>query len=231
MHLRPLRSLSALSLASALLLGLAPSAHAGARDKEAQKLFDAAINEDYLNADFVKAEKKLTTAVTKCGASGCSPELLGKIHVALGTVFGVGLSKMDEAKGEFAAALKADPKAALDPSLTTPDLTRAFDEAKKAAGGSKPPPPPPDDEEPAPPPKPRKPAPSADAGHTPPAESQVNTPLPIYVEPSDEVPSVEGRPPLQAVRRDAVQERRDAEDRARATASRSPARTSPPPAT
>ena len=184
MHLRPLRSLSALTIASALLLGLAPTAGAaGARDKDAQKLFDSAINEDYLNADFAKAEKKLKDAVAKCGGSGCSGELLGKIHIALGTVYGVGLSKLDEAKTEFVAALKADPKAVLDPSLTTPELTKAFDEAKKA-GGSRPPPP--SDDKPEP--KPEKSAPSGDAGHTPPPESQVNTPLPIYVEPSDEVP-------------------------------------------
>ncbi len=45
-------------------------------------------------------------------------ELLGKIHIALGTVHGVGMSKMDDAKADFADALKVDPKAALDPSLT-----------------------------------------------------------------------------------------------------------------
>ena len=186
MHFRPLRSLSALALATAVF-GLAssfasPASAAGPKEKEAQKLYDSAINEDYLNADFPKAEKKLKDAATKCG-SDCSPELLGKIHVAMGTVFSVGLSKNDEAKAEFVLALKADPKAALDPSLTTPDLTKLFDEAKKAAGsssgssssGTK------TDSS-------SKPAASGDATHTPPSESQVNTPLPLYVEPSDEVP-------------------------------------------
>jgi hypothetical protein len=174
-HFRPLRSLTALAIATALL-GAASSAFAGPKDKEAQKLYDGAINEDYLNADFAKAEKKLKDAVTKCGSDGCSPELLGKIHVALGTVYGVGLSKPDDAKKEFVAALKADKGAALDPSLTTPELTKLFEEAKKSAGGSgssggsKPP------------------APSGDASHTPPPESPVNTPLPIYIEPSEEVP-------------------------------------------
>lgn len=183
MYLRTFRSLSAFTFASALFFGLLPSASAaGAKDKVAQKLYDAAINEDYLNADFAKAEQKLKDAVAKCG-SDCSGELVAKIHVALGTVYGVGLSKPDEAKAEFGAALAADPKAALDPSLTTPDLTKLFEEAKKgrAAPTAKP-------SEPEVKPSEPKKAPAGDATHTPAAEAQVNTPLPIYVEPSDEVP-------------------------------------------
>lgn len=173
MHLRPLRSLTALAIATALL-GAAPSAFAGPKDKEAQKLLDGAINEDYLNADFPKAEKKLKDAAHKCGSDGCSPELLGKIEIALGTVYAVGLNKPDEAKKALIAALKADPKAALDPSLTTPELAKIFEDAKKSAGSSGS--------------SSKSSAPRGDAAYTPPAESQVNTPLPIYVEPSDEVP-------------------------------------------
>lgn len=185
MHFRPsmlrntssrwaLRLLPALAL-GASIFGATPSASAAPKDKEAQKLYEAAINEDYLMAEFAKAEAKLKDAVAKCGTSGCSPDLLGKINVALGTVYGVGLSKPAEAKAAFIAALKADPKAALDPSLTTPELTKIFDDAKKSAGksgGSATPPP----------------APSGDAQHTPPSEAPVNTPLPIYVEPTEEVP-------------------------------------------
>ncbi len=179
-HLRPLRSLAALCFASTLFLGLTQTAYAGPKDKDAQKLFDKAINEDYLNADFDKAEKKLKEAVTKCGSSGCSPELLGKIYVALGTVHGVGQNKSDDAKSDFVSALKADPSAALDPALTTPELTKLFADAKKSAGngsssgsssGSSTPKPP-----------------AGDSNFTPPPESQVNTPLPIYVEPPDDVP-------------------------------------------
>jgi hypothetical protein len=183
-HPRPFRSLSALTFASALFLGLVPSASAaGTKEKDAQKLYDSAINEDYLNADFAKAEKKLKDAVTKCG-SDCSDELTGKLHVALGTVYAVGLSKPDDAKAEFVVALKADPKAALDPSLTTPDLTKIFEEAKKASAAATPKPP----EAPPKPTEPTRAPPSSDATHTPSLESPVNTPLPIYVEPSDEVP-------------------------------------------
>jgi len=113
--LRLLRSLAALVLASAFVLTLGRPAHAGPQDKDAQKLLDSAMNDDYLATEFDKAKKKLEDAVAKCGASGCSPELLGKINIALGTVYGVGLSKSAEAKTAFIAALQADPKAALDP--------------------------------------------------------------------------------------------------------------------
>jgi hypothetical protein len=172
-HFRRLRSFAALAIATALF-GVASTAGAGPKDKDAQKLFDSAINEDYLMAEFAKAEKKLKDAITKCGPD-CTPALLGKINVALGTVYGVGLSKPSEAKEAFIAALKADPKAALDPSLTTPELQKIFDEAKKSAGGSGSS-------------GGKTPQPSGDANHTAPAESVVNTPLPLYVEPSEEVP-------------------------------------------
>src|SRR6185437_14358968 len=178
-HLRPLRSLAALCFASTLFLGLTPSAYAGPKDRDAQKLFDKAINEDYLNADFDKAEKKLKEAVTKCGSSGCSPELLAKIYVALGTVHGVGQNKSDDAKSDFVSALKADPSAALDPALTTPELTKIFADAKKSAGNGS-------SSGSSSPTSTAKP-PAGDANHTPPPESQVNTPLPIYIEPSEDV--------------------------------------------
>lgn len=171
MHFRPptLRSLTAIAFAAAVL-GAASSASAGPKDKAAQKLFDSAINEDYLMAEFPKAEQKLQDAVKACGSSGCSPELLGKINIALGTVYGVGLNKPAESKAAFQAALKADPKATLDPSLTTPELTKIFEEAKKGGGKG-----------------PSSPRPKGDSQHTPPPESPVNTPLPIYVEPTEEI--------------------------------------------
>ncbi len=183
MHLRLFRSLVALAFASAFFLALAPTAHAGPQDKECQKLLDSAMNDDYLATEFDKAEKKLKEAVSKCGSNG-SPELVGKIQIALGTVYGVGLSKTAEAKAAFIAALKADPKAALDPSLTTPELAKIYEEAKKEAASAPPTPPPSTPSEPT-----SKP-PSSDSGHTPPKEALVNTPLQLYIEPTDEVSKI-----------------------------------------
>jgi hypothetical protein len=172
-----------------LLLGLVSSASAaGEKDKDALKLHDQAINEDYLNADFPKATAKLKDALKKCGTDGCTPALVAKIHVSLGTIYGAGMSKLDQAKDEFILGLKADPTVTVDTSLTNPDLDKVFADAKKSAGGSgaagaggaggagtgpkKPP------------------AADGDAGtHKAPPEQAVNTPVPIYMEPSDEQPT------------------------------------------
>ncbi|HVY46027.1 MAG TPA: hypothetical protein VHB21_09115 [Minicystis sp.] len=171
MYVRPFRPISALLLSFVAVTGLAATALAAPKDKAAMKLHDAAMNEDYLNVDFAKAEKKLSDAIKLCGANGCSPDVLGKLHVSLGTVLGIGQNKMDAAKAEFQAALKADPNAQLDKSLSTPQLQATFDEAK-GGGGEKPPP--------------TKKGPGGDLPMTPPPESPVNTPVPIYIDvPSD----------------------------------------------
>ena len=184
MHFRPFRSLSSAAVSSFLLLGLVSSASAaGEKNKEALKLHDQAINEDYLNADFPKATAKLKDALKKCGTDGCTPAVVAKIHVSLGTIYGAGMSKLDQAKDEFVLGLKADPSVTIDSSLTNPELDKAFAEAKKSAGGGgatptgtggtkKPP------------------ASDGEAGtHKAPPEQAVNTPVPVYMEPSDEQPT------------------------------------------
>ena len=185
MYLRPFRARFAFALTSLLLLGApAVAAAAGEKDAETMKLHDQAMDEDYLAVEFDKAEKKLKDAIKKCGKDGCSDKVLGKLHIALGTVFGGG-GKLDEAKDEFVAALKADPKAALIDALTTPELAKAFKDAQKEAGsGGKAP----AGEEPGEEPgeKPGK-APGGDLAHTPPAEQAVNTPVPIYIEVPEDI--------------------------------------------
>lgn len=203
---RALRSLSALVLASASMLALsAPAYAAGEKDKDALKLHDQAMDEDYLAVEFGKAEKKIKDALKLCGATGCTPKVLGKLHIAMGTVHGAN-NKLDLAQESFVAALKADPTAALNESFTTPELSKAFAAAQKKAGVTpgKPPPAGTGDKPPTgtgdkpptgtgdkPPPEPtgdKKPA--GDLNHTPPAEQVVNTPVPIYIEIPDEVGAV-----------------------------------------
>lgn len=188
MYLRPIGSFAAFALSAVLVGGLCgyPSTAfaAGEKDKEALKLHDQAMDEDYLAVEFDKAEKKLKDALKKCGDDGCSPKVLGKLHIALGTVYG-GSNKLDKAKEEFVEALKADPNAALLESLTTPELTKAFEEAKKQAKPSKPagpskPPPSEDGEDAAD-------KPGGDLEHTPIAEQAVNTPVPVFIEVGEDV--------------------------------------------
>lgn len=196
MNLRPFGSIVALALSTAFFGGFTGYASlalaAGEKDKEAMKLHDAALDEDYLNLELDKAEKKLKDALKKCGDSNCSPAVLGKLHIALGTVAGGGRQNLDAAKDEFVLALKADPTAKLNDSYTTPELAKAFEKAKEVAKAAAKPPKPPekdpdggeggeggDD----------KPPPSAggDLAHTPPAEQTINTPVPIYIEVPEEV--------------------------------------------
>ena len=134
------------SLRAAVALGLVLAASsvaldaeaAGKKDKEALKLHDQAMDEHYLSVEFDKAAEKLEKAASTCGESNCSPEVLGKIFVALGTVHGVGQGKLDVALEDFKKALAADPKAKLIEGLTTPELEEKFKEAQAASGGAAP---------------------------------------------------------------------------------------------
>ena len=193
MYPRPFRSLAAFALAALTFGGIAAfprqASAAGEKDKEALKLHDQAMDEDYLAVEFDKAEKKLKDALKKCADDACSPKVVGKLHIALGTVYGAA-NKMEPAKEEFVAALKADANAALLESYTTPELTKAFEKAKEAVKASKPPPskPPPEntgDEDGGGEDGGKKPG--GDIDHKPVAEQAVNTPVPVYVEAPDDV--------------------------------------------
>lgn len=182
MLFRPFRSLTAFALTSLLIGGLSVQAlAAGAKDKEAQKLLTQAMDEDYLSVEFDKAEKKLAEALKKCGSDGCSPALVGKVNVALGTVYGAN-NKLDRAKDAFVAALKADSSATLDSALSTPELEKAFKAAQALVGKSgEEPTEEPSEDEPVKPKKKSK-APGGDIAHTPVPEQVVNTPVPVYIE-------------------------------------------------
>lgn len=184
MYLRPFRARFPFALTSLLLLSApAVAAAAGEKDADAMKLHDQAMDDDYLAVEFDKAEKKLKDALKKCGKDGCSDKVVGKLHIALGTVYGGG-SKLDQAKEEFVAALKADPKAALIDALTTPELAKAFKDAQKEVGSGKP-----SGEGPGEEPREPKAAknPEDDLAHTPPTEQAVNTPVPIYIELKEDI--------------------------------------------
>ncbi|WP_437617721.1 tetratricopeptide repeat protein [Sorangium sp. So ce1151] len=172
----------AFALTSLFVLG-APAAAgaAGEKDAEAMKLHNQAMDDDYLSVEFDKAEKKLRDALKRCEKNACTKPVVGKLHIALGTVYGGG-NKLDQARAEFVLALQADPKAALIDALTTPELAQAFKEAQKEAqaagkpgadetsgeaGGKK--------------------AAAGDVPHTPVAEQAVNTPVPVYIEIPEEI--------------------------------------------
>lgn len=176
---RSRRARLAFALASTFVLGApAVASAAGEKDAEAMKLHDQAMDEDYLSVEFDKAERKLKDALRRCGRNACTKQVVGKLHIALGTVYGGG-GKFDEARAEFVRALRVDPKAALIDALTTTELARTFKEAQKEVAGSG-----------------GKPGRGEDSGgaaaeggivHTPVAEQAVNTPVPVYVEVPEDI--------------------------------------------
>ncbi len=165
---------------------------AGKKDKEALKLYDKAMDEDYLSVEFDKAEGKLKKAIELCGKDQCSSEVVGKLYVGLATVHGVGQNKLDVAKSDLVSAVKADAGCKLIDGLSTPELEKKLKEAQAEAGGGgggeggeggeggkggkggE------GGEAPAP-------AKVGDFAHTPLAEAPVNTPLPIFAEIPDEI--------------------------------------------
>ena len=57
-----------------------PAPAAGPKDKAALRLDDDALGKDYLDTNFVRAEKKLEQAIALCGKAGCSPRVLARLH-------------------------------------------------------------------------------------------------------------------------------------------------------
>jgi hypothetical protein len=111
------------------------SAFAAGNDAQAAKLREAAIYQDYLATDFPSAEKKLTQALALCEKpADCTAATRGRLHCDLGVVY-FASQKADEARAQFAAALKDDPNVTIDADLTTPDLQKEF-AAAKAGGGA-----------------------------------------------------------------------------------------------
>jgi hypothetical protein len=165
-----------------LPLGVPNVALAAPKDAAAQKLYDQAMDEDYLNVELDKAISKLDKALKDCGSDGCAKTMVGKLYVARGVVF-AGKNEIDKAKASFVEAFKADPGAKPLEDYMTPEAKEAFDAAKKEVGGT-----------PTPGPKPAPtgddddtPEVGGDLDYDPPTEAQINTPLPIFVAVDDDL--------------------------------------------
>jgi hypothetical protein len=136
---------------------------AGPKDKVVLRLDADALGKDYLETNFIKAEKKLQQGLSICGRSGsCSERVHAQLHRDLAVVYMAGLGKMDAGKDELKAALELDPNLELDPDYATPDIKKAFAALHKG--------------------KKRKAAPEkAGLEHTAVTEQVVGTPIPISV--------------------------------------------------
>lgn len=155
-----------------------PVAQAAPKDAEAQKLDKQAMDEDYLNVQFDKAEEKLRKALNVCGASGCDNKVKARVYMHLGIIL-VNAKKQADATTAFAEGLKLDPSAAPEADFSSDEVKKAFEAAR---GSSAPPPatstPPVASTDP--PPANTSEVPN-DLKHDPITEGQVGHPVPIYV--------------------------------------------------
>lgn len=129
---------------------------------------------DYLNTDFDKAEKKLRAAIDACGDSGCAPAIKSQLYIGLGSVLAGGRKQLDDAKDAFVEALKLDKDVKVDPDWASTEISFAFEKARAEVKGGK---------------APATPAPVGGAGveHTPVGEQRISTPVPLWVEVSEEL--------------------------------------------
>lgn len=169
------RSLRLAATVGLVVTTLASTAFAKPKDRAAMKLYDQAIEEDYLETNFDGAIGKLDKAIQTCGKDNCSDKVLAQLYVGLGTVEGVGKGNQAAAKKAFVNALEAYSRAELIEGFATDELKEIFAAAKKDArsGG----------QEPSGPSEPSEPREAGgDMDYAPPEEALVNTPLPIYIE-------------------------------------------------
>ena len=119
---------------AAFVVLIASHAFAAPKDNAALKLDDDAIFNDYLATKFSDAERKLKQAVTLCGRTACSPSVLAQVRRDLGIVYVV-TGRTDEARAQFAEALRLDPATSLPKDLATPEIQAIFSSAGGGGGG------------------------------------------------------------------------------------------------
>jgi hypothetical protein len=134
----------------------------GPKDKAVLRLDADALGKDYLETNFVKAEKKLQQAIAICERRGsCSERVTAQLHRDLAVVYMAGLGKVDAGKAELKKAVELDPDLELDPDYVTPDIKKAFNALRKGKKRQA---------------EPQK----AGLEHTVVTEQAVGTPIPIF---------------------------------------------------
>ena len=134
-------------------------------EKRAAKLSAEALGADFKAGHFTISEEKLREAIRICTPEVCSTGFQARLHRDLGFVYVGGFLRIDDGKDEFTAALSLDPTVALTAPMQTPEVTKAFAEAKtqlfggqsaaeKPPSAAAAPPAPPPAAAPAPPPAP-----------------------------------------------------------------------------
>ncbi len=166
---------------TALGIGSYVSLASGADAKieaQAKSLQSDAMDVDFLSLDLKAAQKKLEDALKKCGADKCGGAVVAGIQRDLGIVL-INSKKAKEGQKAFEAAFAADPNVAIGKDyLANPDVSKAWEAAKKAGAAAP-------TEPTTPPEKPTKPAPPPSAEgniEAPITIAPTHYPLPFYVE-------------------------------------------------
>ena len=121
-------------VAAAIALAPAP-ASAAPNDEEVEVLVQTVLEASYKEGKYKEALDTLNLAKQACAKkSACSPKVRAKLYVALGTVLAGGMKKPSDAKAAFATAIKEDPTVALFPDYTSPEIQKAWTDAR--SGGS-----------------------------------------------------------------------------------------------
>ena len=95
-------------------------------------VIEKVLSDDFANANYGDARKKLKTLLDRCKKESCPPKLTGQVHIAAGMVL-VQIGKTDEGKASFAEALNIDGTAALPTSsAVTPAMKTAFADAQRS---------------------------------------------------------------------------------------------------
>jgi Protein of unknown function (DUF3570) len=112
-------------------------ARAASNDKEVTELLAGTLaDESSVLANPDAALETLAFAKQACEGTSCSPKVRAKVFIAIGTVLAAGKKQSAQAREAFQLALKEDPNAALFPNLQTPEVTKAFDAARKSGSSA-----------------------------------------------------------------------------------------------
>jgi hypothetical protein len=126
---------------TAVALAAPRDARAAANDEEVEILVQSVLESEYAQAQYKEALEKLNLAKQACASkSACSPKIRAKLYIALGTVLAGGLKRPKDAKSAFVTALAEDPTITLFPDYITPEVEKAFNDARgnaSASGGNK----------------------------------------------------------------------------------------------
>ncbi|HSN97897.1 MAG TPA: DUF3570 domain-containing protein [Candidatus Nanopelagicales bacterium] len=109
---------------------------AASNDEDVDLLVESVMEGEYKNDQFIEALEKLELARSACDGKTCSQKTRAKLYVAIGTVLAGGMQQVGEAKEAFVVALREDPTVTLYAKYITPEVQRAFNEARGVATGS-----------------------------------------------------------------------------------------------